>query len=253
MADVKISALPASTTPLAGTEVLPIVQSSTTKQVSVANLTAGRSVGGTNFIPSGSSAPTNGMFLPTANTLGFSTNSTERMRIDSSGNVGLGVTPACILDISGATGGQIKFPATQNASSDANTLDDYEEGTFTPILGTSNGGTATMSLQEGKYIKVGKIVQFSLQIAWTAKNTWSFNTRISGLPFTATTNTGGYVWPNACQMNANALTVLFIYGIESNSTIGYIQVINDASGAQLAETSFPASGRVVVNGCYQTT
>lgn len=44
MADVKISALPASTTPLAGTEVLPIVQGTTTKQVSVANLTAGRVV-----------------------------------------------------------------------------------------------------------------------------------------------------------------------------------------------------------------
>jgi hypothetical protein len=42
MADSKISALPASTVPLAGTEVLPIVQSNTTKQVSVANLTAGR-------------------------------------------------------------------------------------------------------------------------------------------------------------------------------------------------------------------
>jgi len=44
MADTKISALPASTTPLAGTEVLPIVQSGATKQVSVANLTAGRAV-----------------------------------------------------------------------------------------------------------------------------------------------------------------------------------------------------------------
>ena len=44
MADSKISALPASTTPLAGTEVLPIVQSGATKQVSVANLTAGRAV-----------------------------------------------------------------------------------------------------------------------------------------------------------------------------------------------------------------
>jgi hypothetical protein len=42
MADVKISGLPASTVPLAGTEVLPIVQSTTTKQVSVNNLTAGR-------------------------------------------------------------------------------------------------------------------------------------------------------------------------------------------------------------------
>lgn len=44
MADTKISALTGATTPLDGTEVLPIVQSGTTKQVSVANLTAGRSV-----------------------------------------------------------------------------------------------------------------------------------------------------------------------------------------------------------------
>jgi len=150
------------------------------------------------------------------------------------------------------SGTGVTFPATQSASSNANTLDDYEEGTFTPILGTSNGGTATMSLQEGKYVKVGKIVQFSLQIAWTAKNTWDFNTRISGLPFTATSNTGGYGWPNSCQMDANALTTLFIYSIESNSTIGYIQAIN-VTGAQLTESSFPSSGRVLVNGCYQTT
>lgn len=47
MADSKISALPASTTPLAGTEVLPIVQSGATKKVSVANLTAGRAISAT--------------------------------------------------------------------------------------------------------------------------------------------------------------------------------------------------------------
>lgn len=47
MADTKISALPASTTPLAGTEVLPIVQNGATKQVSVANLTAGRAISAT--------------------------------------------------------------------------------------------------------------------------------------------------------------------------------------------------------------
>jgi len=47
MADTKISALPASTTPLAGTEVLPIVQSGATKKVSVADLTAGRALSAT--------------------------------------------------------------------------------------------------------------------------------------------------------------------------------------------------------------
>lgn len=49
MADLKISALPAATTPLAGTEVLPIVQSSTTKQVSVANLSAGTYISSKNI------------------------------------------------------------------------------------------------------------------------------------------------------------------------------------------------------------
>lgn len=49
MADVKISALPTSTTPLAGTEVLPIVQSGVTKQVSVANLTSGKTVASTGY------------------------------------------------------------------------------------------------------------------------------------------------------------------------------------------------------------
>jgi hypothetical protein len=47
MADVKISGLPASTTPLAGTEVLPVVQGGVTKQVSVANLSAGRAISAT--------------------------------------------------------------------------------------------------------------------------------------------------------------------------------------------------------------
>lgn len=49
MADQKISQLTAATTPLAGTEVLPIVQSGTTKQVSVDNLTKGRTVNGASF------------------------------------------------------------------------------------------------------------------------------------------------------------------------------------------------------------
>jgi Chaperone of endosialidase len=90
MADTKISALTGATTPLAGTEVLPIVQSSTTKQVSVANLTAGRSVTATNFIPSGSSVPTNGVYLPAANAVGIATNTTNAIYINSSQNVGIG-------------------------------------------------------------------------------------------------------------------------------------------------------------------
>jgi len=94
MADKKISQLTSATTPLAGTEVLPIVQSSTTVQVSAANVTAGRAVSGASFDVTGSTAPANGMYLPAANSVALSTNSSVRFRVDASGNAGLGVTPA---------------------------------------------------------------------------------------------------------------------------------------------------------------
>jgi len=56
MADKKISALTASTTPLAGTEVLPIVQGGSTVKVSVANLTAGRAVAASSLTTTAASA-----------------------------------------------------------------------------------------------------------------------------------------------------------------------------------------------------
>ena len=93
MANSKISALTSATTPLAGTEVLPVVQSSATTQVTVANLTAGRSVSGSNFVVTSSSIPANGVYLPAANSLGIATNSTLRATFDASGNLGLKVTP----------------------------------------------------------------------------------------------------------------------------------------------------------------
>jgi len=74
MADSKISALPASTTPLAGTEVLPIVQSSATKQVSVANLTAGRAISATQLtLTTGNLIVTNGKGIDFSATPGTGT------------------------------------------------------------------------------------------------------------------------------------------------------------------------------------
>jgi len=63
-----------------------------------AMITGATSIGGTltanSFIPTSSTVPTNGMYLPSANTLGFATNSTLDMVLDANGNLGIGVTPS---------------------------------------------------------------------------------------------------------------------------------------------------------------
>jgi hypothetical protein len=86
-----------------------------------------------------------------------------------------------------ATVGQLKFPATQLASSDANTLDDYEEGTWTPAIGASvASGSHTYSSQTGLYTKIGRAVLFHGSLIMTAKDAaLSGNVRIESLPFTS--------------------------------------------------------------------
>lgn len=83
-----------------------------------------------------------------------------------------------------STFGQIPFPATQIASSDANTLDDYEEGTWTPVL-SGDGGTSgqTYASQAGTYVKIGKMVIGTFAFTLTAKGTITGFCQISGFPF----------------------------------------------------------------------
>jgi hypothetical protein len=83
-----------------------------------------------------------------------------------------------------ASGAGITFPATQSASSDANTLDDYEEGTFTPTF-TSGVSSPTTSNTSGTYTKVGNFVTFTARIQLTGGSAVAARIEISGLPFTS--------------------------------------------------------------------
>ena len=98
MADTKISALPVSTTPLAGTEVLPIVQSSSTVQVSVANLTAGRAVAtGALTVTGAATVSTTLGVTGTISGTGYSFSGSapaDSLALDSSGNLLVGKTSA---------------------------------------------------------------------------------------------------------------------------------------------------------------
>ena len=88
MADKKISALTAASTPLGGTEVLPIVQSGTTVNVSIANITAGRSISASGLTLSGGTANT----IPYLNASNVVTTGTA-LQFDGT-NIGLGLTPS---------------------------------------------------------------------------------------------------------------------------------------------------------------
>jgi hypothetical protein len=113
----------------------------------------------------------------------------ERLRINASGNLLVGVTSA------NANGGvlQLKsgitFPATQVASSDPNTLDDYEEGTWTPTLTFDTPGTLSVNYaaRVGKYTKVGNVVTVTLYLLLNpgslVKGTASGVLKVTGLPF----------------------------------------------------------------------
>jgi hypothetical protein len=81
------------------------------------------------------------------------------------------------------TAGQIKFPATANPSSDVNTLDDYEEGTWTPVIG-STGGSITTYTSSGRYTKIGNRVITDLTFQITNLGTAS-GYLTATLPFTA--------------------------------------------------------------------
>lgn len=88
-----------------------------------------------------------------------------------------------------ANGGQIAFPASQNASAGANTLDDYEEGTWTPAYTYATPGNLTVaySAQVGVYTKVGRLVVASFVVVTSTHThtTASGNNQITGLPFTS--------------------------------------------------------------------
>ncbi len=83
------------------------------------------------------------------------------------------------------SGGGIAFPATDVPASDANTLDDYEEGTYTPaLIGLTTAGAGTYTAQIGKYTKIGNLVYISQNVNWTA-HTGTGSMAFIGCPFNA--------------------------------------------------------------------
>lgn len=124
----------------------------------------------------------------------------------------------------------LQFPATQVPSADANALDDYEKGSFTPTLGATGGQSGqTYTSQFGRYQKVGNRCYFQINLTWSAKGTLTGNVCIKGLPFVA-----------AAQTARSTLHFGYFTGFATAyaSVQGYIP----ASGTDIVLTTVAAGG-----------
>ena len=185
-----------NSTGVASNGALILQSNGTTSAVTIDTSQRAAFVAGTAALPAiTTTGDTNtGIFFPAADTIAFSEGGAEAMRIDTSGNVLVGVTSATsgggVLQVSNG----ITFPATQSASANVNTLDDYEEGTWTPTFSFSTNGdlSVTYTTQVGSYTKIGNTVRLAFNIVTSAftHTTASGNAQIGTLPFSGANVTG---------------------------------------------------------------
>jgi hypothetical protein len=278
-----------------------------------------------------------GIFFPAADTIGFAEGGAEVMRIDSSGNVGIGVTPSAwvstwtalqvknasiagfsnrmyvnansyfdgsnnryiatdfatryyqvngihaweaapsgtagnaitftqvlavekakSLALEGATsvsGTGISFPATQSASTNANTLDDYEEGTWTPTLSGTGGATGqSYSIQNGKYTKIGTVVTVSFDVRLSTLGTISGQAVIGGLPFSANGENCGI--PIGTFENLGQSIIYLgarLQGGQSYITVFTTTAAASTTGDPNGSTLYTATSKLFGGGSYITS
>lgn len=173
---------------------------------------------------------------------------TERARIPSAGGF------QCVNSISvgnatpTTSGAGITFPATQSASSDANTLDDYEEGTWTPNI----GGNATYTAQQGRYVKIGRLVYINAYFVVNTKGTGSDST-LSGLPFTRGDGNSGGSGLTVTYWSSSAVNLLYIAGnVNVNATtVTFNGTTSSATTANTVDAALFGDGtRIDFAGTY---
>lgn len=146
--------------------------------------------------------------------------------------------------------GQIKFPATQNASSDPNTLDDYEEFTFTAtVQGLTTAGTYSYVVREGYGTKIGNRVSINIFVFWSSTGSdGSGDLVISGLPFAAGSFSAGDIgYLNNIALNANSIASAYA---DTGNT--YIRIVQYATGGGgISPVPIDHSGGIILSMQYR--
>ena len=123
------------------------------------------------------------------------------------------------------------------------TLDDYEEGTFSPSI-TFGGGASGMTLGEnsGHYTKIGRLVVCNILVSFSAKGSSTGNAKLTGLPFTVASHSeartqGHFTYQTGM---ANLTSVVLLYGTH-NTTETNMMDTNTSSHNMLDDTNFTNS------------
>lgn len=182
MADLKISQLTSASTPLAGTEVLPIVQSSSTKKIAVDDLTVknirSNATTGILQVAGPAAAATRVMTVPDANFTAARVDAAQSFTGDQT--LGTGNL------IQGTAAKGFNFTAnTPTAGMTSQLLNWYEQGTFTAVVADANTGGNTSTTATSFYTRIGNIVtcEISLLNISTVGLTAANTLHVRGLPF----------------------------------------------------------------------
>lgn len=249
MADKKISQLASASTPLAGTESLPIVQSGNTVKVTTDDLTVknvrSNATTGILQIAGPAAASTRVMTVPDAN---FTVARTD------AANTFVGNQTLSTGDlIFGTAGKAIDFSANTNAAGmTKEKLDWYEEGTWTATIsdGTNN---ATMSASTCRYTRIGRQVFIGGYIASTSLGSVSGSIRITGLPFTCANALAAYAGGMATYATGLNITAGQSISVvpEINTTYCGLYVWSQATGTSVMQsTEWSADGSIMFSAMY---
>jgi len=148
-------------------------------------------------------------------------------------------------------GGQIAFPAAQNPSANVNTLDDYEEGTWTPDLQFSNAKVGIAYLaQGGLYVKIGRKVVVTGAFNLTSKGSSNGLAFIWGLPFSIANIHGAYAPVNLRAVAVTFSDQLIGFGAKNSSQIRLENVTEAGVVSYLTDANFADDSSMMFSFTY---